>query len=316
MKPLLRNLLILATVTVLGIVANKVLPASSSKAPTAAAAHGEAHEEQQSATLNDAKLIAAGLEGDTVASAVLKETLSVNGVLQPNQEVVVQVTPRFPGVVRELRKRVGDSVTAGEVLARIESNQSLTSYDVKAPIAGTIIERTAALGEHVSEQKPTFVVADLSTVWADFAVPRRDLKRVKAGDSVIIDAEDGGEPLQAKLSYVSPVGTSETQSALARAVVANDGRLRPGLFITGRVVMAEKAVPIAIKLSALQTVDNRTVVFVRTGDKFEPRELELGQRDAERAEVIFGLTEGERYASKNSFVVKAEIAKGSASHEH
>jgi cobalt-zinc-cadmium efflux system membrane fusion protein len=230
--------------------------------------------------------------------------------------VVVQVTPRFPGVVRELRKRVGDSVTAGEVLARIESNQSLTSYDVKAPIAGTIIERTAALGEHVSEQKPTFVVADLSTVWADFAVPRRDLKRVKAGDSVIIDAEDGGEPLQAKLSYVSPVGTSETQSALARAVVANDGRLRPGLFITGRVVMAEKAVPIAIKLSALQTVDNRTVVFVRTGDKFEPRELELGQRDAERAEVIFGLTEGERYASKNSFVVKAEIAKGSASHEH
>jgi hypothetical protein len=78
MKPLLRNLLILATVTVLGIVANKVLPASSSKAPTAAAAHGEAHEEQQSATLNDAKLIAAGIEVDTVASAVLKETLSVN----------------------------------------------------------------------------------------------------------------------------------------------------------------------------------------------------------------------------------------------
>jgi cobalt-zinc-cadmium efflux system membrane fusion protein len=189
MKPLLRNLLILATVTVLGIVANKVLPASSSKAPTAAAAHGEAHEEQQSATLNDAKLIAAGIEVDTVASAVLKETLSVNGVLQPNQEVVVQVTPRFPGVVRELRKRVGDSVTAGEVLARIESNQSLTSYDVKAPIAGTIIERTAALGEHVSEQKPTFVVADLSTVWADFAVPRRDLKRVKAGDSVIIASQ-------------------------------------------------------------------------------------------------------------------------------
>lgn len=316
MKPLLRNLLILATVTVLGIVVYKVLPASSSKAPAAAAAHGEAHEEQQSATLNDAKLMAAGIEVDTVASATLKETLSVNGVLQPNQEVVVQVTPRFPGVVRELRKRVGDSVTAGEVLARIESNQSLTSYDVKAPIAGTIIERNAALGEHVSEQKPTFVVADLSTVWADFAIPRRDLKRVKAGDSVIIDAEDGGEPLQAKLSYVSPVGTSETQSALARAVVANDGRLRPGLFITGRVVMAEKTVPIAIKLSALQTVDNRTVVFVRSGDKFEPRELELGQRDAERAEVVFGLTEGERYASKNSFVVKAEIAKGSASHEH
>jgi cobalt-zinc-cadmium efflux system membrane fusion protein len=314
MTSLLRNLLIMTAVSAMAIGAYKVLPASSSKAP--AAAHGEAHEEKQSATLNDAKLAAAGIEIDTAGPAVIKETLRVNGVLQPNQEALVQVTPRFPGVIRELRKRVGDLVVAGELLARIESNQSLTSYDLKAPIAGTVIERQAALGEHVSEQKPAFVVADLSSVWADFAIPRRDLKRVKAADAVIIDAEDGGDHIQAKLSYVSPVGTSETQSALARAVVANDGRLRPGLFVTGRVVMAEKAVPLAIKLSALQTVDNRAVVFVRSGDTFEPREVELGQRDNERAEVIFGITDGDLYAAKNSFVIKAEIAKASAAHEH
>jgi cobalt-zinc-cadmium efflux system membrane fusion protein len=154
-------------------------------------------------------------------------------------------------------------------------------------------------------------------VWAEFSIPRRELSRVKVGDRVIIDVEDGGEPVEARISYLSPVGASETQSALARAVVPNpDGRLRPGLFITGRIIMAQKPVDLAVKLSALQTFENRTVVFVRNGDKFEPRDVELGQRDGEQAEVVFGLEAGDVYAAKNSFVIKAEIAKSTAAHEH
>lgn len=307
----------LVTVVVVGasVGAYQLLPATGSKTPNPAAHSEEGHGEQ-SATMNDAKLAAAGIELDTAKAGVLKESLTVNGMLQANQEALVQVTPRFPGIVRELRKRIGDQVDEGATLARIESNQSLTSYELKSPIAGTIIERQAALGEYVSEQKPSFVVANLSTVWADFAIPRRDLKRVKTGDAIIIDSEDGSEPIEAKISYLSPVGASETQSALARAVVPNSGNLRPGLFVTGRLVMAERPVPLAIKINAIQTIENRSVVFVRSGDKFEPREVELGQRDNERVEVIFGVTEGEVYAAKNSFVIKAEIAKSSAAHEH
>ena len=71
-----------------------------------------------------------------------------------------------------------------------------------------------------------------------------------------------------------------------------------------------------MKLSALQTLENRNVVFVREGEKFEPREVELGDRDAEQAEVLFGLGEGDVYAARNSFVIKAEIGKASAAHEH
>ena len=116
---------------------------------------------------------------------------------------------------------------------------------------------------------------------------------------------------------LSPVGSSDTQSALARAVVSNsDLRLRPGLFVTGRVVFAAKPVTIAVKASALQTVENRNVVFVRNGEKFEARDVEVGQRDPEHVEIVFGLLEGDVYAAKNSFVIKAEIAKGTASHDH
>ena len=97
---------------------------------------------------------------------------------------------------------------------------------------------------------------------------------------MLIDPEDGGPVIETKISYVSPVGSADTQSALARAVVANaEQRLRPGLFVTGRVLLAEKPVPLAVKTSALQTHENRTVVFVRNGERFEARPVELGDRD-------------------------------------
>ena len=264
--------------------------------------HGDSHGEG-AVELDDARLAAAGIGLETAAPGTLRQTLRLNGLVQTNQEALVQVTPRFPGIVREIRKRIGDTVQKGDVLAVIESNQSLTSYDLKAPIAGTVVDRQVALGEYASEQKPSFVVADLSTLWVDLSVYRRDFARVRVGDAVAID--------------VSPIGSADTQSALARVVIPNDGlRLRPGLFASGTITLAEQPVDLAVRVSALQSIEGRTVVFVRNGDAFEPRDVETGARDGTFAEVVFGLMPGDVYAARNSFVVKAELAKGSASHEH
>ncbi len=267
--------------------------------------------------LSDAQVAAAGIELLKAGPGILHDSIVLNGIIQPNQEMLVQVTPRFPGIAREVNKRIGDRVERGDVLAKIESNQSLTVYQLVAPLAGTIIDRQVALGEHIGEQKPAFTIADLSSVWIDFSVYRRDINRIRVGDTVLIDTEDGGTAIEAKLSYISPVGNSDTQSALARAVVSNkDLRLRPGLFVTGRLLLTAKPVSVAVKSNALQTVESRTVVFVRTGDKFEARDVEIGNRDSEYVEVLFGVTDGDIYAAKNSFVIKAELAKGTASHEH
>lgn len=318
MKQTLR--IVVAALLGLVIVAGaiKLLPSSVGKTPPAGHGHdGEHAHGSESVTMSDAKVAAAGIGLETVGPGVLRDTLRLNGVLQANQETLVQITPRFPGIVRDVRKRIGDRVQKDETLASVESNQSLRVYELKAPFAGTVIERGATLGEYVSEQKPTFVVADLSTIWVDFSVYRHDLKKVHVGDTVLVDLEDGGTPVEAKISYVSPVGSSDTQSALARAVLRNpDGRLRPGLFVTGRLLLSEKPVPLAIKRDAVQTFENRNVVFVRDGEKFEPREIELGERDAEQAEVVFGLSEGDVYAARNSFVIKAELGKSTAAHEH
>ncbi|MGB3272957.1 MAG: divalent metal ion exporter adaptor subunit IhpB [Xanthobacteraceae bacterium] len=313
----IRNVVLLVIAAV--ALAAFVMTLQSSTGSTPGDPRGEQQHEHagENVEINDERISAAGIEILTAGPGTLRDTLILNGILQPNQEAVVQVTPRFPGIAREIRKRVGDHVKEGDVLARVESNQSLTVYELRAPIAGTIIDRQIALGEYASEQKPAFTVADLSTVWADVSVYRRDLTRVNVGDVVLIDADDGGPPIEAKISYVSPVGSSDTQSALARAVVDNkDMRLRPGLFVTAHLILAAKPAPIVVKNSALQTVENRTVVFVRNGNKFEPRDVELGDRDQDNIEVLFGLIEGDRYAAKNSFVIKAELAKGSAAHEH
>lgn|SRR4051812_16002351 len=267
--------------------------------------------------ISDVKLAAAGATFAAAGPAVLDDTLSFNGMLRANQEAVVQVTPRFPGIVRSIRARIGDKAGKDEVLATVESNQSLTSYDLKAPMSGTIIDRQVSLGEYASEQKPAFVVADLSSVWVDLSVYRQDLGRVRLGDEVLIDTDDGAPVRRGAIAYVAPVGASETQTALARVVLKNeDGRLRPGLFVTARLVLAKKTVAVAVRSGAIQTLDNRTVVFVREDhDKLEARPVETGDSDANFVEIRAGLSVGERYVAERSFVVKAEMGKGEAEHD-
>ena len=267
--------------------------------------------------ISDVKLAAAGVTLAEAASATLTDTLSFNGVLRANQEAVVQVTPRFPGVAKSIQKRIGDKVGKDDLLAAIESNQSLTVYELKAPIPGTIIERQISLGEYASEQKPAFVVADLSTIWVDLSIYRQDLKRVRLGDKVLIDPDDFSGEIEGTISYIAPIGSSETQTALARIVLPNpDGRLRPGLFVTARLILAARNVAVGVRRSAIQTLENKTIVFVREdNDKIEARPVELGESDPKYVEIRAGLSVGERYVAENSFVVKAEMGKGDADHD-
>lgn len=319
--------LVVAVVCVVAVAASAYYvfdPKLASSGPKAATSKGHGgpsekeggHGHDEGVKLSDAQVAAAGIELLTAAPRELRDTLRLNGTIQPNQETLVKVTPRFPGVIRSMRKRLGDKVKKDEVLATVESNQSLTVYELKAPIGGTVIDRDGTLGEFASEARPLFTIADLSTMWIDLAVYRRDFEKVRIGDAVAIDVEDGGTTIAAKIDYLSPIGASDTQSSIARAVVPNEGRLRPGLFVVGRVLLSARPADVAISASAIQTVEGKTVVFVREQGAFVAREVELGGRDAEWVEVTFGLTPGDVYAAKNSFVVKAEIGKAGAAHEH
>ena len=95
-----------------------------------------------------------------------------------------------------------------------------------------------------------------------------------------------------------------------------EGALRPGMFLTGSIQVAEHAVPLAVKRSGLQGFRDFTVVYARIGDQYEVRMLELGRQDDEWIEVLGGLEPGTRYVTTNSYLVKADIEKSGASHDH
>ena len=247
--------------------------------------------------------------------APIRETLQVYGTIAPNAERVRDVGARFPGVIRGLTRKIGDFVRQGETLATIESNESLQTYAVVAPLNGVVIARNANPGEQSSD-KVLFTIADLSTVWVELSLFPRDLNKVRVGQSVRVKSNDTGLTGEGRLVYVAPFGSSTNQTLTARVQLDNaERRWAPGLYVTAEITLAESEVPLAVRNEALQTLEQESVVFVQDGDGFEPRAVRTGRSDGRWVEVTEGVTPGETYAAANSFILKAELGKGSAEHE-
>ncbi len=258
-----------------------------------------------------------GIVIETAGPAKIKTSLKVNGRVLPNEDRMTHVIPRYPGIVKQIRKRLGDAVAKDEVVAVVESNESLQPYEVKSSIAGTVIQKNITQGEFVKEGESIYTVADLGTVWVDLNVHQKDFDKLKIGQAVTIFAGEGTANAPGTVSYISPFGAEDTQTMLARVELSNpQGRWRPGLFVSGEIMVEEATVPLAVKASAIQTFRDWEVVFMQDGSVFEIAILELGRRDAEWAEVVSGLNPGQKYVAENSFVIKADIGKSGATHDH
>lgn len=193
---------------------------------------------------------------------------------------------------------------------------NLTRYEIRSPIDGIVVEKHLALGEAVKDDANIFVIADLSTVWAEMTIYAKDLNTVKVGQQATVKATAFESQSSGTVSYVGSLVGEQTRTAKARVVLPNPkGIWRPGLPVNIELVADEVEVPVAVSAEAIQTVRDWTVVFGRYGDNFEARPLELGRSDGKFTEVINGLNAGERYAAKNSFLIKAELGKAGASHD-
>lgn len=258
-----------------------------------------------------------GILIETVGPAKIKTTIKVNGRVLANEDHMAHVIPRYPGLVKRITKRLGEAVAKDEVVAVVESNESLQPYEVRSSIAGTVIKKDVTQGKFVREGEAIYTVADLGTVWVDLNVNRKDFARLKVGEAVTLFAGEGMTNAQGTVSYISPFGAEDTQTMLARVELPNpNGQWRPGLFVSGEIVVEEAEVPVAVKTSALQSFRDWEVVFMQDGSVFEIAILELGRRDSDWAEVLSGLAAGQKYAAENSFIIKADILKSGASHDH
>ena len=197
------------------------------------------------------------------------------------------------------------------------SNPKVSSLTIHAPMDGTIIEKHLTPGEAMTAGNQLYTIADLTQLWGEIFVYAKDIPAVKMGQKVLVRSRDMKQTSSGEIIYLSPELGRETQSAKARILVPNPrGLWRPGLFVNMEIQADRVEVPLAVQRSALQTFRDWTVVFIQAGDHFEARPLTLGRKDEAFVEVLRGLRAGQRYVSSNSFLIKADIEKAGASHDH
>src|SRR6202048_1482311 len=355
----------------------------------------EAREEHASIRLTDDQIEAAGIELAAVRDGTLSRHIVVPGTIVPHADRIARVSVKLSATVTELRKKLGDTVAKGEVIAVLESREvanakseylaarlnsdlqknlyerdkilwdrhvmaeqlvlksrgaaaqakvnldiarqklfalgltenelaalpdepetSLRRQEVRAPISGRVVDRKVDLGAAVGRdnlETELFTVADLDRVWVELAIGPTDLPMVAEGQTVSVAAHGLSRRAVGKIVFISPIVDRDTHSARVVAEIANpDGNWRPGSLVHAAVAIEERSVALAVPLSAIQTIDKMRVLFVRTSEGFEKRQVMLGDGDDRLFEVLSGVRDGETIAVSNTFALKAEFLKSLA----
>lgn len=212
--------------------------------------------------------------------------------------------------VNNARQKI--SVLSGSVVATGGNR-----YELRAPFDGMVVEKHLTPGEVVDETTAAFTLSDLSRVWVTFGVSPKDLNKVQVGKAVSVSAPELNAEVAGTVAYVGSLLGEQTRTATVRVTLENpQGSWRPGLFVTALVATDSRQAKVAVPEAAIQTVEDKPTVFVRTDDGFEARVVELGSRAAGQVEVTQGLEAGAQVAAAGSFVLKSELGKASAEHSH
>ncbi len=337
--------------------------------------------------LSEDQIRALGIVTANAGPGTLQTALTLPGEIILNDDAQAQVTPYVSGYVKEIRKRQGDRVQKGEVMAVLESREladagvlylaarerlvlakktfereeslwrrkitpeadyleskmalsaaqitvrsarqklmalglskaaidrfprnaddSLTRYEIVSPLDGQVLLKNLSLGEMVESTDAVYRVADMKTVWVKINLLQKQLPYLKKGMTVHIQGDDPLPEATGTLTFIGPLVRRETRTASGRATLSNaSGVWRPGLFITARVVVGEKRIPLLIPNKAVQPMGGKPVVFVPVREGFEERIVTTGQSDETHVEITSGLSSGDEIVTDGSFELKATL---------
>jgi len=261
---------------------------------------------------------AGGVTTQRAGSAVLGESLPLSGRVEITPEGQSDVFARYPGRVVSLNVQLGQRVSRGQVLARVESSESLQTYSVTAPISGMIVAKNVNAGAITGGGgEPMLVIGDPTRLHAEFFLYPRDAERVRVGQRVEVTSLAGDHRFNGVIEAILPGPDPMSQTLIAHVDLAYQGGVwRPGLGVQGTVQVGEGEVPLAVQTKALQPFRDFTVVYAKVGNTYEVRMLELGRRTDEWTEVLGGLEPGTEYVVDGAFLIRADIEKSGASHDH
>ena len=266
-------------------------------------------------TIADDTATSMGVDTEIAGSALIRDIVPLSGTTALSPSATAEVRAKYPGPVQYVNVAVNDTVRRGQTLASVESSSSLQAYAVTAPMSGTILERNTNAGDVAGDQS-LFTIADLSQLEARLHIFPKDAGKVKVGQTVRLGVAGSDVEYETTITRFMPMTGENTQTRIAVAQVPVEAAMTPGMRVMANVVTGETEVPLAVRESGLQSFRDFTVVYAKVGETYEVRMLDLGASDGESIEVLGGLAPGTEYVSENSFLIKADIEKSGASHDH
>lgn len=270
--------------------------------------------------LNDRMLNLTGIKTERATARLMTQKLHLFGVIAADPSRQYRIQSPYNAEVQQVLVELGQSVSAGQPLVKLMNTNTLKTFVVKAPASGVVTSRLVNPGQVVAggtgAAEVMLEVVDFSQVFVELSAFPNDINQLKTGQRVNVFDMHQAEQSQSNISFIAPAMT-DGHIARVRAVVDNkNGHWRPGMHVNADIVVAEREVPLAVRKSAVQSFRDMAVVFAKYGNTFEVRMLEFGIEDDEYIEVISGLKPDTEYATENSFLLKADVEKDGASHDH
>lgn len=238
-----------------------------------------------------------------------------------NTESALAAAKGLAAAAENLLQLLGMSRKAIETLAT--TSEINPEFTVRAPIAGRVIGKTVTVGESVSpDREALLVIANMATLWVIADVPEAAIGRVTIGSEATVTLPALRDArLEGVVSDIAAQLSPTTRTIAVRIEVRDsESRLRPGMFAQASITTAGPSSPLlAVPESAVQLVEGESCVFVPVDGEpntFARRVVRLGRQIGQKVEVLEGLAEGERYVSEGSFILKADLGKAGAAHEH
>lgn len=254
-----------------------------------------------------------GITTAAAAGGDLAETRLLYGRIVADVRLVSRVQARFPGLIVRFYRTLGDTVKAGDVVAEVEANESLRRYDITAPISGVVLAVHGNVGELAGEQ-PLLTIANHDHLFAEFRLYGDDQIGVAVGQSLRI--QHGSRVLDSRVQHLLPATDNEPYMRVMASVDNVRGQWTPGQSVEADLVLRTDKVSLRVDNRALQQIESDTVVFVQQGDRYVIRSLQLGRSDGRFSEVLGGLSAGDIYVVNNSYLLKADLEKSGAAHDH
>ncbi|MBB5684947.1 efflux RND transporter periplasmic adaptor subunit [Sphingobium boeckii] len=268
-------------------------------------------------TINADAARTGGVKSERAGAASVAELVDISGRVEITPEGKADVRARLPGQIMWMTGQLGQVVRKGQTLLRVESSHSLQTYAVPAPISGIIVEKNANIGD-VTGDRALFVIADPTKLHAEFFVYPRDAERIRVGQKVMLRSLSGEARLTGDVEAILPTADLASQTLMAHVHLPASAaqNFRPGMGLEGSFAVAEAQVPLAVRTKAIQRFRDFEVVYAKVGNTYEVRMLTIGRRTPEWTEVLGGLEPGTEYVTDGAFLIRADIDKSGASHDH